>query len=177
MRQCEEKQFPSGQEMMMATSKQGDVDLLHDPVAQRLLQSTSTAHLAYIWRDGTPRVVPIGFHWNGQEIVLTTPTDAPKLKALTNGSHVAVSIDHDASPPKVLLIRGKVGVNTVEGVAPEHAAMIRRTMSPADAQAYLDRAARLYPRMARIVVHPAWVGILDFETRLPSSLARAIKRM
>ena len=23
-------------------------------------------------RDGTPRVVPIGFHWNGEEIVLAT---------------------------------------------------------------------------------------------------------
>src|SRR5262249_18732310 len=130
-----------GQETVMAT-KQGDVDLVRDPVAQRLLQSKSAAHLAYIWHDGTPRVVPIGFHWNGQAVVLTTPTDAPKLRALRNGSYVAVSIDHDSSPPTVLLIRGPVSINTVEGVAPEHAAMIRRTMSPADAQAYLDRATR-----------------------------------
>ncbi len=42
-------------------SKQGDVDLLQDPVAQQLLQSKSLAHLAYTWHDGTPRVVPIGF--------------------------------------------------------------------------------------------------------------------
>ena len=89
---------------------------------------------------------------------------------------MAVSIDHDSSPPTVLLIRGPVSINTVEGVAPEHAAMIRRTMSPADAQAYLDRATRLYPQMARIVIHPRWVGILDFVTRLPSSLERAMKQ-
>ncbi len=30
-----------------------------DPVAQQLLQSTIPARLAYTWRDGTPRVVPM----------------------------------------------------------------------------------------------------------------------
>jgi hypothetical protein len=62
------------------TTKQGDVGLLNDPVAQRMLQSTVPARFAYNWSDGTPRVVPIGFHWNGAEIVLGTPTDAPKMK-------------------------------------------------------------------------------------------------
>lgn len=98
-------------------TKQGDVGLLQDPVAQQLLQSKSPAHLAYNWRDGTPRVVPIGFHWNGQEIVLATAADAPKTKVLKNGSKVAVSIDPDAFPPKILLIRGTVRVDTVEGIA------------------------------------------------------------
>jgi len=56
-------------------TKQGDVGLLREPIAQQLLQSKSPLHLAYTWRDGTPRVVPIGFHWNGQEIVLATATD------------------------------------------------------------------------------------------------------
>ena len=40
----------------------------------------------------------------------------------------------------------------------------------------LDEAARLYPRMTRIFIHPDWVGILDFETRLPSAVERAIER-
>ena len=81
-------------------TKQGDVGLLREPVAQQLLQSKSPAHLAYTWHDGTPRVVPIGFHWNGQEIVLATATDAPKTKVLKKGSKVAVSIDRDAFPPR-----------------------------------------------------------------------------
>src|SRR5215471_17065836 len=132
------------------STKQGDVGLLQDPLAQQLLQSKSPAHLAYNWRDGTPRVVPIGFHWNGQEIVLATATDAPKTKVLNNGSKVAVSIDHNSSPPKILLIRGTVRVDTVEGLAPEYVAMIRRTMSEEDGQALLDGASRLYPRMTRI---------------------------
>jgi hypothetical protein len=39
---------------------QGDLGLLNEPVAQRLLQSRIPARLAYVWADGTPRVVPIG---------------------------------------------------------------------------------------------------------------------
>ena len=157
-------------------TKQGDVGLLREPIAQQLLQSKSPLHLAYTWRDGTPRVVPIGFHWNGQEIVLATATDAPKTKVLKNGSKVAVSIDHNSSPPKILLIRGTVRTDTVEGIAPEYVAMIRRTMSEEEGQALLAGSTRLYPRMTRIFIHPDWVGLLDFETRLPSAVERAIKR-
>ena len=157
-------------------SKQGDVGLLQDPVAQQLLQVKGPAHLAYNWHDGTPRVVPIGFHWNGKEIVLATATDAPKTRVLTDGSKVAVSIDLDFSASKTLLIRGTVRTDTVEGIAPEYAAMIRRTMSEEDAEALLKEAARLYPRMTRIFIHPDWVGLLDFETRLPSAVERALKR-
>lgn len=157
-------------------TKQGDVGLLQDPVAQQLLQAKGPAHLAYNWRDGTPRVVPIGFHWNGQELVMATATDAPKTKVLTNGSKVAVSIDRDFAASKILLIRGTVRVDTVEGIAPEYTAMIYRTMSKEDAEALLKEAAPLYPRMTRIFIHPDWVGILDFETRLPSAVERAIER-
>jgi pyridoxamine 5'-phosphate oxidase-like protein len=157
-------------------TKQGDVGLLHDPVAQHLLQSKGPAHLAYNWHDGTPRVVPIGFHWNGEELVMATATDAPKTKVLTNGSKVAVSIDRDYSASKILLIRGTVRADTVEGIAPEYTAMIHRTMSEEDAEALLNEAARLYPRMTRIFIHPDWVGIIDFKTRLPSAVERAIER-
>ncbi|HZR44866.1 MAG TPA: pyridoxamine 5'-phosphate oxidase family protein [Ktedonobacteraceae bacterium] len=157
-------------------SKQGDVGLLQEPVAQQLLQSKSPAHLAYNWRDGTPRVVPIGFHWNGQELVLATPMDAPKTKVLKNGSKVAVNIDHDSPPPRILLIRGTVHIDTVEGIAPEYTAMIRRTVDEEEAEAMLKNAARLFPRMTRIFIHPDWVGLLDFETRLPSAIERAIER-
>ena len=55
------------------TTQQGSLDLLNDPVAQQLLQSTIPARLAYTWTDGTPRVVPIWFHWNGSEVVLGSP--------------------------------------------------------------------------------------------------------
>ena len=157
-------------------SKQGDVGLLQEPVALQLLQSKSPAHLAYNWLDGTPRVIPIGFHWNGQELVLATPVDAPKTKVLKNGSKVAVSIDHEEPPPKILLIRGTVHTDMVEGIAPEYAAMMRRTAGEQDAEALLKEATRLFPRMTRIFIQPNWVGLLDFETRLPSAIEHAIER-
>ena len=157
-------------------TRQGDVALLQDPVAQQLLQSKSPAHLAYNWHDGTPRVIPIGFYWNGEEIVLATTTDAPKTKVLKNGTRVAITIDKDEFPPKILLIRGTVRTDIVEGIAPEYAAMVCRTMDEEGAQALLAEATRLYPRQTRIFIRPDWVGILDFETRLPSAVERAIKR-
>jgi hypothetical protein len=41
-----------------------------DPIALELLQSAIPARLAYLARDGSPRAIPIGFHWNGSRIIL-----------------------------------------------------------------------------------------------------------
>ena len=73
--------------------KQGSLDLLQAAVAKELLQSKIPARLAYVWTDGTPRVVPIWFHWNGSEIVMASPPKAPKLKALTKNPKVSLTID------------------------------------------------------------------------------------
>jgi hypothetical protein len=165
-------------------TNQGDVGLLREPLAQQLLQAPVVAHLAYTWRDGTPRVVPIGFHWNGTELVLATATDAPKTKVLRTGARVAVSIESDALAQKVLQIRGTVRTDTLDGITPEFVAMNKRTLGEAAGQANVDRSARLYPpmtrlypRMTRHFIHPEWVGLLDFETRLPSAVERAIERV
>jgi nitroimidazol reductase NimA-like FMN-containing flavoprotein (pyridoxamine 5'-phosphate oxidase superfamily) len=86
---------------------QGDVALLNDPVARQLLSSTIPARLAYSWTDGTPRVVPIWFEWDGTHVVLGSPARAPKLKALRARPEVALTIDDNTFPNKVLLIRGQ----------------------------------------------------------------------
>src|ERR1700757_1393316 len=109
----------------MAT-KQGDVSLLNEPIAKVLLKSTIPARFAYTWSDGTPRVVPIWFHWNGTEIVLGTPAKAPKVRALLPGAKVALSIDGDTWPYKALQIRGTAHVETVTGVVPEYAIAAER---------------------------------------------------
>ena len=157
-------------------TRQGDLGLLNDPVAQRLLQSPIPARLAYNWHDGTPRVIPIGFHWNGTELVLGSPPDAPKMKALRDGAKVALTIDSDTMPYDVLLVRGTIRTDTVEGIAPEYAAMTKRVIGEEQGQAWLDNMRPLCPRMARIFIQPEWVGILDFETRFPSALERAMER-
>src|SRR6266571_8119878 len=120
-------------------TKQGDVALLNDPVAQELLQSNIPARLAYVWRDGTPRVIPIWFHWNGEEIVLGTPPNAPKMRALTQNSKVALTIDTNTWPNKVLQIRGTAKVETVEGVVHEYAAAARRYIGEEKGQAWVEK--------------------------------------
>ena len=54
-------------------------DVLSRPLSQELLARDLT-RLAYIAKDGTPRSVPIGFTWNGAEIVMCTSKNAPKLQ-------------------------------------------------------------------------------------------------
>jgi hypothetical protein len=156
-------------------TKQGSLDLLNDPVAQQLLQSHIPVRLSYVWSDGTPRVVPIGFHWTGTEFAIGTFPDAPKMHALKDGDKVALSIDSDTMPCKVLLVRGSVRLETVEGIAPEYAAMTRRIMDEASAEQWLATMRPITPHMAMIYVRPEWVGIIDFETRFPSALERRIE--
>ena len=108
----------------MAT-KQGSVTLLNDPVAQKLLQSAIPARIAYSWTDGTPRVVPVWFHWNGAQIVLAGPPTAPKMKVLEQNSKVALTIDDKEWPYKILLVRGTVQMGAIPflrflGKAAEH---------------------------------------------------------
>jgi Pyridoxamine 5'-phosphate oxidase len=158
------------------STKQGDVGLLQDPVAQQLLQSTAPARFAYNWTDGTPRVVPIGFHWNGAEIVLGTPPDAPKMKALHEGARVALTIDSDHMPYKVLLIRGTIHIDTVEGLSPEYAAATRRTLGEEAGNAWLAQFGAVMPRTTRIFIRPDWVAVQDFETRFPNAVEWAIER-
>ena len=158
------------------TSAQGNLDLLQDPVSQRLLQSRLPARLAYAWTDGSPRVVPIGFHWDGSRIFFGTQPDAPKMKALSDGVQVAVTIDTDEMPFKVLQIRGSVSTDVVDGVAPEYEASVVRMMGDEAGGQWLTQFRAMTPRMVRIYVTPEWVGMLDFESRFPSAVERAMER-
>jgi PPOX class probable F420-dependent enzyme len=155
-------------------TKQGSSALLNDPVAQELLKSTAPARLAYVWPDGSPRVVPIWFHWNGKEIVFGTPPRAPKVQAISRKPSVALSIDSTTWPYKVLQIRGTARVETVPGVAPEYALAAERYFGPERGQAWVKQVGGMFSQMARIAVTPEWVAVLDFETRFPSAIEAAM---
>lgn len=155
-------------------TKQGDLALLNDPVAQQLLQSTSPARLAYTWHDGTPRVVPIWFHWNGREIVLGTPPNAPKVKAISTHAKVAMSVDGNAWPYQVLQIRGTARVELVDGVPAEYASAANRYFGPEQGAAWVQQVGGMFTRMARIAITPEWVAVLDFQTRFPNAIEAAM---
>jgi hypothetical protein len=133
-----------------ATLEQGDPGLLRSDVAKRLLASSLPARYAYMGLDGTPRVVASWFHWANPD--------------------VAVSIDTDAFPPEVLSIRGRASLTELDGIVPEYALAADRYLGEEEAIAYLAQIDHPSTRMARIAVRPTWVGVLDFQTRLPSAL-------
>ncbi|MGH2614544.1 MAG: pyridoxamine 5'-phosphate oxidase family protein [Thermomicrobiales bacterium] len=153
-------------------SKSSDPALLQDPIARELLRSPIPARLAYTWHDGTARVVPIWFHWDGHDVVMGSPPDAPKIAAIAQNPRVAVTIDGNEWPYHVLLIRGLATVDIVNGVPEEYAAAARRYFGEAQGNAWAAQVAQLMDRMARIAVRPQWAQILDFETRFPQALAR-----
>lgn len=157
-------------------TQQGDLSLLDDPVAQRLLQSPIPARLAYTWTDGTPRVVPIAFHWNGKELVFATSPEAPKLNALHDGTKVAVTIDTQDFPWKVLMVRGSVRTDIVQGIPDEYLAAAIMSQGEEAGRAWVANMEQMVSEMARIFLTPEWVAILDFETRFPSYVERDMER-
>jgi PPOX class probable F420-dependent enzyme len=152
----------------MTTTTDDGLDLLQDPVAQELLRSRQPARLAYTWTDGTPRVVPVWFHWDGRQVVIGTPPHAPKVRALRDNPAVSVTIDEADWPYKVLLIRGTAELTVMDRVSEEYEAAAARYMGP-EAGAQWVAGLEDSP-MARIAVTPEHVRVLDFVTRFPSAL-------
>ena len=143
------------------------VDLMNDPVARELLNAPIHARFAYSARDGSPRVIPIGYIWDGAVFVMGSPVNAPKVAALAANPKVALTVDTDSFPPHVLLVRGEAAVEMVDGVPDAFVAASRRFVGE-DGMAEWEAGVRsLYTRMAIIRVTPTWARIFDFETRFP----------
>lgn len=160
--------------MRVSTFVPKDVSLLNDPVAQELLKSTIPARLAYTAMDGTPRVIPVWFVWNGTDIVMGTPAPTAKVSAMQKNPRVAFEIDTDVWPYKVLSIRGSVTVDVVDGVTPEYTQAAHHYFGPDAGQAWSDQVAGMFKQIARISLRPDWVAILDFEGRFPQQIAKAM---
>jgi hypothetical protein len=145
---------------------------MEDPVAQRLLDSASPARLAYVARDGTPRVVPVGFHWNGVTFVVGTAPRAAKVSALQANPAVALTIDTSPPtwPPNALLVRGTAAVSLVEGVFPEFVTGSKKQIPAEELASWESGVHALYDQMARIDITPTWVRIHDFDTRVPKAV-------
>ena len=150
-------------------------EILNRPLSQELLARDLT-RLAYVAKDGTPRNVPIAFTWNGSQIVMCTTKNAPKLPALRRNPQVALTIDTEAHPPKILLIRGSVELDVVDGI-PEEYLQINGSyeMTPEQRVEWEAEVRSLYDGMVRIVLTPTWVKLIDFETTLPSAVEELVR--
>jgi hypothetical protein len=101
---------------------------------------------------------------------LGTPPKAPKLKALAKNPKVALTIDGNTFPHKVLLVRGTARMETVDGIVPEYAVAAERYFGREQGQARVAQLGAMLSTMVRITITPEWVGLLDFQVRFPSAL-------
>ena len=156
--------------------EQADViGALGDPRARALLESPLLARVAYIGLDGGPRVIPVGFLWSCQEIVVCTATTAPKVRALRERPQVALTIDNENAPPQALLIRGAADIEMVDGVPDEYIAASAKTMDAEQLKAFEAQVRSVYKQMARLAITPEWAKLFDFGTgQLPAFLQRLV---
>jgi nitroimidazol reductase NimA-like FMN-containing flavoprotein (pyridoxamine 5'-phosphate oxidase superfamily) len=141
--------------------------------AQQLLESAQLARLAYNGTDGTPRVVPVGFLWTGERIVVCTATTAPKVRALSARPEVAVTIDGGDTPADAqsVLLRGVATVDIVDGVADEYLTAARKAMQGEQLEVFERTVRATYEQMARISIEPRWARFYVFGAgRLPAFL-------
>ncbi|WP_395105472.1 pyridoxamine 5'-phosphate oxidase family protein [Actinomadura sp. SCN-SB] len=153
-------------------------EVLNRPISQELLRGRDIVRLAYVARDGTPRNVPVGFTWNGTHLVICTTKNAPKLRSLRENPAVALTIDTEVHPPKILLIRGRAELDAVDGIPEEYLATAGAyRMTPEQRVEWEAEIRSLYSDgMVRIVVTPTWAKLIDFETTLPSAVEELVRR-
>jgi nitroimidazol reductase NimA-like FMN-containing flavoprotein (pyridoxamine 5'-phosphate oxidase superfamily) len=148
-------------------------ELAHED-AQELLATAPLLRLAYNGPDGLPRVIPIGFHWNGEQIVVCTATTSPKARSLASRPEVAVTIDAGSTPAeaKSLLVRGVATLETVDGIPDEYIAGSRKSLEAEQVEAFERSVEAMYDQMVRISIEPRWARFFDFGAgRLPGFLA------
>jgi Pyridoxamine 5'-phosphate oxidase len=153
------------------------IEVLNRPISQELLARDIT-RLAYVAKDGTPRSIPIAFVWNGSEIVMCTTKNAPKLTGLRNNPTVALTIDTEVHPPRILLIRARAELDYVDGIPDEYLeANSTYEMTPEQRVDWEAEVRSLYhDGMVRIVVMPTWAKLIDFESTLPSAVEALVRQ-
>jgi Pyridoxamine 5'-phosphate oxidase len=154
-----------------------DTRELSHPDALDLLATETLLRLAYTGPDGFPRVIPIGFHWTGESIVVCTVPTSPKVRALAARPHVALTIDTDrGTASRSLSVRGVAAIEIVDGVPDEYLAASGKNMDGEQARQFEAQVRSLYKQMARITIQPRWARYYDFGTgRLPGFLLKLIQ--
>nr|WP_281497473.1 pyridoxamine 5'-phosphate oxidase family protein [Ornithinimicrobium sp. F0845] len=140
-----------------------------------MLNGTGPLRLAYDGLDGDPRVIPIGFWTEGEQIAMATAPKARKVAALRTRPKVAITIDTNAFPPKVLLVRGTAELETVDGPPPGYLKAGRRSMAEDQYPGWEAGVKGLYDQMVVIRVTPTWVKLLDFETTMPEAVEELVQ--
>lgn len=159
-----------------ALPPQGDPRLLQTAKAQRLLDAPVPAHLSYLAQDGTPRVIPMNFVWAGAELVMGAFAGTYKVAAMRRRPRVAIALSVTDPETQVLLLRGDIRLDEHHGLLPEYAQAHRKTVGGQASEEYLRLIDRPGLRMVRLSLVPDWVGLLDFDERLPERTPDVVLR-
>jgi hypothetical protein len=114
---------------------------------------------------------------SARRIVMCTAKNARKLPALRRSPAVALTIDTESHPPKVLLIRGQAELNVVDGIPDEYFQWNGTYQMTPEQRAEWEKGVRsLYDGMVRVVVTPTWAKLIDFETTLPTAIEELMQQ-
>jgi hypothetical protein len=142
------------------------------PIALQLLRDEPILHLSYTARDGGPRVIPIGYVWDGTVFRMWTIPGSAKVGALRADPRVAITVDVPGPPPRVLLVRGRAALSTVDGVPDGYLEASHRTLPPEARDGFDTQVRALYDQMVIIEITPEWARLLDFETTAPRAVEK-----
>lgn len=145
------------------------------PYARQLLDSRIPARIAYIGLDGAPRVVPIGYEWDDTHITFASVMGSAKNDALRANPKVAITIDSEDYPPKVLLLRGIAHIDIVDGVPDVYVRASTRRLPDDQRQAWENGVRALFDQMAVITITLTWAKLLDFETTVPKAVEDVVR--
>jgi hypothetical protein len=152
-----------------------DLEQLRQSGAEELLRTATLCRVAYTGRDGLPRVIPIGFLWDQGRVVICTAPSAPKVAALAERPHAALTIDEGdtSATARQVLIRGTATIEIVDGVAPEYLESSKKVLGGRDFEEFRSQVENFYDQMARISITPEWARYYDFGAgRLPPFLLK-----
>src|SRR5690606_2007462 len=85
---------------------------------------------------------------------------------------VALTIDTEVHPPKILLIRGRAELDHVDGIPHEFLQSNGSYEMTTEQRVEWEAEVRslYHDGLVRIVVTPTWVKLIDFESTLPSAV-------
>ncbi len=149
--------------------------VLELPISRQLLRDEPIMHLSYTGRDGGPRVIPIGYLWDGARFLMWTIPGAPKVDALEADGRVAITIDVPGPPPRVLLVRGRAALETLDGVPDGYLEASRRAIPPEAWEDFETQVRAMYKQMVAVTITPDWARLLDFETTAPVAVEKLMR--
>jgi hypothetical protein len=88
---------------------------------------------------------------------------------------VALTIDTNTFPPHVLLVRGRVSIDIVDGIPSDYLDALRKIVGPDQWDEWEAGVRSLDEHMAGIVIQPLWAKLLDFETTIPSAVEELMR--